>query len=203
MEFEKQAHYPIFLKLENFSCLVIGGGKVAARKISTLVSAGAKPHIVATKLCDATMAIVRKHNLQWQERAFQPGDTRNYQIVIAATNSSTTNNTIANEALASKSLVNNISNSDLCNFILPATLNMPPLQIAISTMGQLPMLSHALKQHFAQRISAESIDLLNEISHIRQQIIEQSGTNEQAKHSAFDEKLKPLLDRFIEQLTTP
>lgn len=203
MEFETQEHYPIFLKLQNFSCLIVGGGRVAARKLKNLLAAGASPHIVATSLSNKTLALVQKHNLQWQQRPFEAGDTRNYQIVIAATNNASTNDQIALEALSHNSLVNNVTNSDICNFTLPATLSMPPLQIAIGTMGQLPMLSHALKQHFEKRISPESIDLLNEISLMRRQIIQQTGTNEQAKHSAFDEKLKPLLDRFVEQLTSP
>lgn len=45
-------YLPIFLKIENRPCLVVGGGEVAARKVGLLLEAGGRVTVVAPELCE-------------------------------------------------------------------------------------------------------------------------------------------------------
>jgi len=44
-------YYPILLNLQKFSCLVIGGGKVALRKVVSLQRFNAKVTVLSPKIC--------------------------------------------------------------------------------------------------------------------------------------------------------
>ena len=56
------AAFPIFIELEEYPCLVVGAGRIAARKIQTLVSYGAKVTVTAPRVCDEDAAGAERHN---------------------------------------------------------------------------------------------------------------------------------------------
>ena len=54
------AYFPFMIQLEGASCLVGGGGKVAARKVEMLVSFGAPVPVVAPKICEELQNRIRQ-----------------------------------------------------------------------------------------------------------------------------------------------
>ena len=82
--------FPIFLKLENRQCIIVGAGKIAAGKAAGLLSAGAKVVVIAPRGNDWVRQQEQAGHLIWKRRAFSPQDVPGATLAVAATNSKQT-----------------------------------------------------------------------------------------------------------------
>ena len=57
------AYFPIFIEIEKKKCLVIGGGKVALRKIETLLRYGAQVQVISREVCGEIRALLTPENI--------------------------------------------------------------------------------------------------------------------------------------------
>ena len=145
--------YPITLiDLNRMSCVVVGGGEVAERKVTALREAGARPLVISPFLSDALRCQVEAGEIDAIEREYQTGDLSGVRLVIAATDELATNDTIWQEARAAGCLVNVVDDPSRCDFFVPATIRRGALTISVSTAGNSPLLAgrirHALEQQF-------------------------------------------------------
>ena len=88
-------YLPIFLKVENRPCLVVGGGKVAARKVALLHRAGARITVVSPEKCNEVKTLVEQGAVTCVEREFRKEDKDGVVLVIAATNDEAINRTVS------------------------------------------------------------------------------------------------------------
>jgi uroporphyrin-III C-methyltransferase/precorrin-2 dehydrogenase/sirohydrochlorin ferrochelatase len=128
-------YLPVFLKIEDRSCLVVGGGKVAARKVSLLNRAGARITVVAPEICNEVKALVEQGAVTCVEREFREGDMEDAILVIAATDNAAVNRTVSGLAHQLRVPVNVVDNPGLCSFIMPSIIDRSPVQVAVSTGG--------------------------------------------------------------------
>jgi len=133
---------PIFLNIKGKLCLVVGGGEVAHRKASVLADAGATVKVVAPGLSDAFASM---SGIEHVAEHFQPAHLDGIMLVIAATNESTVNQHVSQQARARNIPVNVVDNPDLCTFIMPSILDRSPLMVAFSSGGASPMLTRMLR----------------------------------------------------------
>jgi precorrin-2 dehydrogenase/sirohydrochlorin ferrochelatase len=132
--------YPIFLDLRDRQVVVIGGGRVAARKVSGLAAAGARVRVIAPEV---------QRGLRAQEierRPYRRGDLRGAELAFAATGQRAVNHAVAAEARRRRIPVNVADALEECTFVVPARLNRRGVQIAISTGGRHPRLAKELRQ---------------------------------------------------------
>jgi len=87
--------FPIFLKLQDCPCLVVGGGEVATRKVRLLLGAGARVTVISPKICPALEEMVAPHKLIAETRRFRAEDIGNYTLIVAATDVSKLNEEIS------------------------------------------------------------------------------------------------------------
>ena len=66
--------FPMFVKLRDRLCVVVGGGQIAEAKIPGLVAAEAKIRIVAPEVTDSIASHVREGNIEWLRKRFEPAD---------------------------------------------------------------------------------------------------------------------------------
>jgi uroporphyrin-III C-methyltransferase / precorrin-2 dehydrogenase / sirohydrochlorin ferrochelatase len=140
-------HLPIFLDVKGAPALVVGGGRVAARKIALLHSAGAAVTVVAPTACPEIEAQSEGGKLRWLRRAFEPHDVSGMRIVFAATDGPAVNGAAARAARIQGIPVNVADDGDQSSFILPAIVDRSPLVVAISSGGVAPMLATAVRAH--------------------------------------------------------
>lgn len=138
-------YLPIFLDLKTKSCLVVGGGDIAARKASLLIKAGAKVTIVAPEIASTTQAIIDKQQAVWQQAEFSPEHADNRLLIIAATDIEAVNRQVYDAAKQRNTLVNVADVPELCDFILASILDRSPIVVAISSGGQSPILARQLR----------------------------------------------------------
>ena len=137
--------YPIFLNLEGKTCLVIGGGVIAAEKAPPLLHAGAKVKLVSPDLHEDLHPWRDKGNLVWLERHFQESDTDDAFMVIAATDDHELNHRVFHACEARNIPVNSVDDVDHCRFIVPSIARSGPVQVAVSTSGTSPTLARRLR----------------------------------------------------------
>ncbi|HEX7063028.1 MAG TPA: siroheme synthase CysG, partial [Woeseiaceae bacterium] len=138
-------HLPAFLKLAGKSCLVVGGGGVAERKVALLLRAGARVTVVAPEVTTglATLAgerRIRHHAADWYEALLGA-----QWLVIAATDDPAVNSAVARAAERRGVLCNVVDDGEASGFILPAIVDRSPVIVAIGTGGHAPVLAQRLK----------------------------------------------------------
>ncbi|WP_292995414.1 siroheme synthase CysG [Nitrosomonas sp.] len=136
---------PIFFNIKNKTCLVVGAGEVATRKIMLLLQAGAKVSVVSPEL-DTTLKEYLVHGkIKFFAESFQPEQLEDIVLVIAATNDRVTNQLVSEAAQQRQIPVNVVDDPDLCTFIMPSIVDRSPLLIAVSSGGQSPVLARLLR----------------------------------------------------------
>ena len=123
-------HYPAMLRVAGKNCVIIGGGTVAARKLSTLLDAGAKVTVVAPLFCDEVQTLASAHGCTLIKDYYKPEYLQNSFVVIAATDNKAVNRQISE---AAPCLVNNITEPELSNFTVPSAISEGDITIALAT----------------------------------------------------------------------
>ena len=162
--------FPIFLKLDGRSCLVVGAGTVGQEKIRSLIIAGGKVLVVAPRATAAVAAWARAGTITWEPRNFEASDLDGAALVIAATNSVILNETIFQEAQRQNVLCNAVDDPERCDFFYPAVVRRGDLQVAISTGGHSPALAQRLRLELEEQFGPEYAPWLEQLGKIRQQL---------------------------------
>jgi siroheme synthase-like protein len=139
--------FPVALvQLKDARCIVVGGGRVAARKVAALIEAGACPIVISPAMCASLRHLAQQGEIQVIERSYCPGDLEGARLVIAATDDPTTNEAVYEEALSHECLINVVDDPAHCSFYVPATVRRGELTISISTGGHSPLLARRLRE---------------------------------------------------------
>lgn len=157
--------YPVNLVLDGRSCLVVGGGSVAARKVEGLLAAGAVVHVVAPSIGDE---IRSNPDVTWEERPYRTGDLNGHRLVIAATDAPSVNAAVFNDAEAAGIWVNGADDPAHCSFTLPSVVRRGSLTITVSTAGRSPALATWLRRRLEKEIGPEYEALLELLSSERE-----------------------------------
>lgn len=90
--------YPLYLDLSDRKVLVVGGGKVAARKMKGLIAGGARVTLVSSSLVPELMEQARSGLFRWVRRRYVPGDESGFWLVLALTDNPLVNQRISARA---------------------------------------------------------------------------------------------------------
>jgi len=141
---------PIFINIRQQPCIVVGGGEVAARKVTLLLKAGAKVTVVAPELC----AALQQAAIQHTPRKFEAELLDGAKLVIAATDDHAVNLAVHAAATARSIPVNVVDTPALCTFVMPAIIDRAPIIIAVSSGGAAPVLARLLRARLETMIPA-------------------------------------------------
>jgi len=161
---------PIFVNIRQQPCLVIGGGAVAARKVSLLLKAKAQVTVIAPELARELADMAESGEITHLARDFASDDINTPVLVIAATDDQAVNETVSQLAKARGIPVNVVDNPDLCSFIMPSIVDRSPVQIAISTGGASPVLARMIRTKLEGCIPAGYGRLAALVDGFRQQV---------------------------------
>jgi precorrin-2 dehydrogenase / sirohydrochlorin ferrochelatase len=164
------ALFPLFVKLENRSCLVVGAGLIAEGKIRSLLEAAAAISVVAPRATPQVREWAASGVISWWRRKFTPADLDDKFLVVAATPVAAVNALVFGEARHRKILCNSVDDPPHCDFFYPAIVRRGDLQIAISTNGKSPALAQRLRQRFERQFGPEYADKLSELGAARERL---------------------------------
>lgn len=173
------SEYPINLNLAGRRCLVIGGGKVAERKVASLLKSGAVVTVISPTLTGNLAAWLTTGRFFYKAETFSPVDVQGYLLVLCTTDSPLVNEQAAALAKAAGALVNVADRPDLCDFTIPARLLQGSLSITVSTGGQSPALARLLRDELAERYGQEYADYLEIVARLRREWQATCGSSEE------------------------
>lgn len=137
---------PLFVDFSGQPCLVVGAGKIAARKTAALIRAGAKITVVAPESSPEMKELCLSHAIVWHARRYLEVDLSGQRLVIAATSDQTLNAAIAVDAKQQGLLVNVVDPGYQGNAIIPTVIDRSPIQIALFSGGASPALVRQLNR---------------------------------------------------------
>jgi len=119
--------YPVGLVVKGRRCLVVGGGRVAARKIGGLLACGAavsvvapEVHVAIGELTDSgVIAAIDESPLEVQIRPYAAGEAAHYVLVIAATGDPAVDDAVYEDAQSAGVWVNVADDPSRCSVVLP------------------------------------------------------------------------------------
>ena len=189
-------YYPIFLKLENRLCLVVGGGEVGARKVKTLLSCGASVALVSLEVVEWLEEKIRQGAVNLVGSHYEERQLEGCFMVIAATDDLELNSRIAEDAEKRGLLCNVVDYPQEGNFILPALIQRGALTVAISTSGKSPALARQIREDLEQRFGPEYADFLEIMGAVRSRLLSESQDSRTNKEK-FDRLVKSELLELV------
>ena len=167
---------PVMLNVAGRICVVVGGGNVAARKVTGLLEADARVTLISPEIVDPIKNLLE--HIRWEQRPYTPGDLEAYRpaLVYAATNDPVANRQIAQEANALGALVNVADELNESSFSNMIAIRRPPLTIALHTGGTSPALAKHLSAVLETAVGEEYAILAQWLGDLRTQSREQLDT---------------------------
>lgn len=164
-------YYPVFVKLQGKRAVVVGGGGVAERKALTLIKAGASVDVISPIITKNLQRYRDKCLFRHIKRGYKKGDLKGAFIVIAATSSRDVNSRVEREARERNCLINVVDTPSEGNFIAPSIVSRGPLTIAISTGGQSPAISKAIRKELESLYGKAFSDYLRFAGSVRKEAL--------------------------------
>ena len=140
------SYLPLFIETTGKKCLIVGGGKVASRKLIPILKAKMKVTLISPEVIEEIELNFKKNkNLKIIKRKFEPEDIEDQFLIIAATNEKTTNQKIAKLSKDNNILVNMAEDSLSGNTLIPSVVDRDPIKIAVSSGAASPILTRLVK----------------------------------------------------------
>jgi siroheme synthase-like protein len=162
--------YPVNLLVAGRRCVVVGGGRIAARKIAALLDAGATVHVVAPDLSPEVQDWQASGAVTVDQRPFAPTDLDGAWLATTATPDPAVNQAVYDAGEARRIFVNAADDPDRCSFTLMSVVRQGDLVVTIGTGGRSPALATYLKDHVASEMGPEWGVLLDLLSDERERL---------------------------------
>lgn len=150
------SYFPMYIELKNEDCLVVGGGRVALRKVRVLLDFGARVSVVAPEILPEIKQI---DGVVWTEKEFERSDVMGRKLVVAATGEKEQNHQIGQICMGQNIPVNAVDQIEDCSFIFPSYLRQGEVVAAFSSGGQSPVITQYLKEQ-ARSVVTEHLGAL-------------------------------------------
>ena len=187
--------YPINLDIEKKSCVVVGGGEVALRKIRSLLAAGAVVKVIAPEICAGVEELFQRGEIFLVRKNFSPELLGDELILIAATDNPAVNQAAARAAQSKKILVNAVEGAD-GNFNVPSRIRRGEFLLTISTGANSPAFAKFVRLMLEAELGENFGAALEIISRARREV-KRRLPNQSAREKFWREILTPELWQLL------
>lgn len=158
---------PFMIDLSSQKIVVAGGGRVAERRIRSLLESGASITVISPSVTEGIRQYANRGKIVWKQAKVQPTDLNEAFLVIAATDDEAVNQSVIASA-PSSALVNASSDFEKGNTQFPAVVKRGKLSIAISTNGASPKLAMEIKNKIEEEFDEKYKYYLEFLNKVRQ-----------------------------------
>ncbi len=190
-------YFPMFVDITGQKCLVVGGGRVALRKVQVLLDFDANVLVVAKEISDDIKAIAEELEqspvrLILQEKEFGEPDMEGAALVVVATSDNALNSRISVLCRHKGIPVNVVDDKEKCSFIFPSYVKEGDLVGAFSSGGNSPVLAKYLKDKTGDFLTPELGELNDLLGEWRSTVIDKVP-DESGRKAVFER----ILDSYI------
>jgi siroheme synthase-like protein len=186
--------YPVNLLVTDRRCVVVGAGRIAARKIEPLLEAGADVTVVAPDVGEAVRVWAGEGRIRLVERPFTDADVDDAWLVITATDDPAVNRAVFEAGEARRIFVNSADDPANCSFTLMSVVRRGDIVVTIGTNGRSPALATFLKDHVRDEMGPEYETLLELLSEAREEMRSAGRSSEDADwRAAIDSGILELI----------
>ena len=178
-------YYPIFLNIQGKRCAVIGGGKVALRKVKMLLDCGANVSVISPKPHPDIAKLYKERVIHLIQREYETQDLKGAVIAIVCTDVKEVNRKVADEAKKAGILVNVADDPEPSDFIIPSFFRRGNLTVAVSTSGVSPTFARKIRMKLEKSFGEEYASLLSLIGEVRS-TLKEKGYIVEAWQEALD-----------------
>jgi uroporphyrin-III C-methyltransferase/precorrin-2 dehydrogenase/sirohydrochlorin ferrochelatase len=139
-------YLPLFLQLRSQPVVVVGGGRIALRKVELLRKSGAQITVVSPELRAELQQLELRGELKYIAAKFAEAHIEGATLVVAATNDHEVNAAVSVAARARRIPVNVVDTPALSTFIFPAIVDRSPIIVATSSGGESPVLARRVRE---------------------------------------------------------
>lgn len=182
--------FPVLLNVDDKLCIVVGGGDVAFRKVSTLVERGARVRVISPEVVAGIRELTDKGVVELAAREYKDGDLEGAFICVAAADVSKVNEAVRDEARSRGVLANVADDPEGSDFQVPSFFTDGALLLALSTQGSSPAVARTLRRMIQSYLGdsfGEALDIIG-------------GFRERVKSEIKNSKTRV---RFWEEAITP
>lgn len=158
--------------MKDKKCVVVGGGKVAERKVTRLLESQAKVVVVSPDLTPGLDELRKRGEIEHQARSYQEDDLEEAFLVISAADKRDVNERVSREACGKTLLVNVVDAPELSNCFVPSIVRRGDLLISISTGGIAPGLAKRIRTDLERLYGKEYDEYLKILAQFREKVKE-------------------------------
>jgi precorrin-2 dehydrogenase/sirohydrochlorin ferrochelatase len=160
------------LRLEGKKVVVIGGGRVAERKVTGLLGTGSLITVISPQATDKLKGLAGSGLIEWLERSFSKEDIEGAFLIFAATNDNVINQSIK-MAASDQQLVTIADDPEGSDFHVPSHIQRGRLSIAVSTGGASPTLARKIREQLEHQFDDQFEEYLEFLFSARQRILKE------------------------------
>jgi siroheme synthase-like protein len=172
--------YPANLVVHGRRCVVVGAGRIAARKIAALLDAGAAVHVVAPDVGDEVRRLADEGRVTLDERPFVPADLDGAWLATTATGVPAVDGAVFEAGEAQRVWVNSADDPEHCSFTLMSVVRRGDLVVTVGTGGRSPALATWLRRRLTDELGPEYETLLDLLAEAREAMRASGGSTEDA-----------------------
>jgi precorrin-2 dehydrogenase/sirohydrochlorin ferrochelatase len=181
--------YPVCLNISDKLCVVIGGGRVAERKIKGILAGSGSVRVVSPAITSILHDLASQKVIEWREKPYSITDLEGAFLVFAATNIPDVQGAVLQDARAAGLLVNIANNPAACDFQVPASIRRGDLTLSVATQGKSPAVAAMVKRRLEHDFGEEYAQLTVLASLLRDRILAEDALSHEEKKVLFQKIL--------------
>lgn len=162
---------PLNIDMQGKTALVVGGGKVALRKVRALLASGASLLVVAPEICRELAELAASGAVSVRRGCYVAADLDAAFLAVAATDVAAVNREVATDASERGILVTVADNPLAGDCTFPAVLRRGDLEITVSTGGRCPPLAAEIRDMIAGIVGDEYGAALERLAAEREKLL--------------------------------
>ena len=159
--------FPMMVNIRDKKVVVIGGGKIAAKRVDSLLRFQPKITVVSPVLGKRLYVLVESGVIVHIAKSFQICDVQDALLVIAATDDAAVNQ-LVKESCHTNQLLNIVDDPANSTFHFPAIYEKNEIKVAVTTGGISPKLARNLRDDFATIVNRFEPEYLLFLKEVRQ-----------------------------------
>ena len=161
---------PIFLKVKNQPCLIVGGGKIAYQKIKQLIVCKADISVISKAYIKEIEELYRNDEIKLIKSRYYKKYIDKYKLIISATSDNKVNKQVYSDAEKLGIPVNIVDEPKLCSYYFGSVYSKGNLKIAVSTNGESPSAGKRIRDLIAKSMPDKIDSIINKFNQLRKKL---------------------------------